>query len=265
MTEAFSRRTVLRGIGHAAAFGAMAASLPRLAHAADGEATYSLAMTYQYGKKNKFKADRFRDGHLPLLKKIYGDSIERVEMRYAEPPQMKQGPKQIPVPPQFVIAEVGIWIRDIAAFGKLTGEQGARIVADLKEVTEASPIVQYDKTLAGLGSVRSEVAVGNGCQSYYFMDKEGARFDTKYYVDTIAPKIMELYGPQAVRRIEVCQGAAGQGGAKPLVLASAHLYYAEQGAFFTAGRAALPQLMKESPNYTDIFPVVSQTTVHAVG
>jgi hypothetical protein len=265
MTEAFSRRTVLRGIGHAAAFGTLASTLPRLARAADSEATYSLAMTYQYGKKNKFKADRFRDGHLPLLKKIYGDSVERVELRYAEPPQMKQGPKQVPVPPQFVIAEVNIWIRDIAAFGKLTGEQGSKIVADLKEVTAASPIVQYDKTLTGTGSARAEVKVGDGCQSYYFMDKEGARFDTKYYVDTLVPKIMDLYGAQALRRIEVCQGAAGQGGAKPLVLAAAHLYYADQNAFFTAGRAALPQLMKESPNYTDIFPVVSQTTVHAVG
>ena len=265
MTEAFSRRTALRGIGHAAAFGTLAAALPGFVRAADGDATYSLSMTYQYGKKSKFKADRFRDGHLPLLKKIYGDSIERVELRYAEPPQIKQGPKQIPVPPQFVIAEVGVWIRDVAAFGKLTGEQGGKIVADLKEVTEASPIVQYDKTLAGLGSARADVTVGNGCQSYYFMDKEGARFDTKYYVDTLAPRIMELYGPQALRRIEVCQGAAGQGGTKPLVLAAAHLYYSDQNAFFTAGRTALPQLMKESPNYTDIFPVVSQTTVHAVG
>lgn len=265
MRESFSRRTVLRGIGHAAAFGKLACALPRHARAADADATYALCMTYQYGKKNKFKADRFRDGHLPLLKKIYGDSIERVELRYAEPPQMKQGPKQVPVPPQFVIAEVSIWIRDVAAFGKLTGEQGAKIVADLKEVTEASPIVQYDKTLAGLGSARADVTVGNGCQSYYFLDKEGARFDTKYYVDTIAPKIMELYGPHALRRIEVSQGAAGQGGAKPLVLASAHLYFADQNAFFTAGRAALPQLMKESPNYTDILPVVSQATVHAVG
>jgi len=265
MTGGLSRRVLLRGIGHAAAFGTLASALPRFAHAADGEAAYSLAMTYQYGKKNKFKADRFRDGHLPLLKKIYGDSVERVELRYAEPPQMKQGPKQVPVPPQFVIAEVGIWIRDVAAFGKLTGEQGGKIVADLKEVTEASPIVQYDKTLAGLGSARAEVAVGNGCQSYYFLDKEGAHFDTKYYVETLAPKIMELYGAQALRRIEVSQGAAGQGGAKPLVLASAHLYFADQNAFFTAGRTALPQLMKEGPNYTDIFPVVSQTTVHAVG
>ena len=265
MTEVFSRRAVLRGIGHVAAFGTLASSLPEIAHAADGEATYSLSMTYQYGKKNKFKADRFRDGHVPLLKKIYGDSIERVELRYAEPPQVKQGPKQVPVPPQFVIAEVSIWIRDVAAFGKLTGEQGGQIVADLKEVTQASPIVQYDKTLAALGSARTDVTVGSSCQTYFFLDKEGGRFDTKYYVDTVLPRMMDLYGPKALRRIEVCQGAAGQGGAKPLVLATTHLYIADQSAFFMAGRNVMPQLVAEGPNYTDIFPVVSQATVHAVG
>jgi hypothetical protein len=261
MTGELSRRLVLRGISHAAAFGALASALPGIAAAADGEAAYSLSMTYQYDRKNKFKADRFRDAHLPLLRSIYGDSIERVELRYAEPPQSTA---KAPIPPWFVVAAVSIWIRDVVTFGKRTAEAGSQIVADLQKVTEGHPVVQYDKTLAGLGSSRADVVVGSTCQSLYFLDKEGAHFDAKYYVDTFIPKLMEAYGPKAVRRLEVCQGAAGQGGAKPLAMSATHLYVADQTAFFAASRNAL-DLAPERTKFTDILPITAFSTVHAVG
>jgi len=261
MTGELSRRVLLRGIGHAAAFGALASALPRVSGAAESEAAYSLSMTYQYDRKHGFKADRFRDAHLPLLKSIYGDSIERLELRYAQPPESTA---KVPIPPSFVVAAVSIWIRDIVEFGKRTTEARDRIVADLQKVTEARPFVQYDKTLAGLGSARKEVVVGNTCQSLYFLEKEGAHFDAKYYVDTFIPKLMEAYGPTAVRRIEVTQGAAGQGGAKPAAVAATHTYVADQPAFFSARQKAMA-LAPERTKFTDILPIAAFSTVHAVG
>jgi len=261
MTGDLSRRVLLRGIGHAAAFGALASALPKFAGAAEGEAAYSLSMTYQYDRKNKFKADRFRDAHLPLLKSIYGDSVERLELRYTEPPPSTA---KVPIPPSFVVAAVSIWIRDVVTFGKRTAEARDQIVADLQKVTEGHPFVQYDKTLAGLGSARADVAVGSACQSLYFLDKEGVHFDAKYYVDTFIPKLMEAFGPKALRRVEVCQGAAGQGGAKPVAMATTHMYVADQAAFFAASRNAM-ELAPERTKFTDILPISAFLTVHAVG
>jgi len=68
-----------------AAYGLVAATLPRAAVSADAAGSASavcLSMLFP-GGKGKFDSDRYRDQHLPLIRGIYGDSVERIELRVA--------------------------------------------------------------------------------------------------------------------------------------------------------------------------------------
>ncbi len=42
-------------------------------------------MIYQQAEGATFNGDLFRDQHLPLLKKAYGSSVDRVELRLPTP------------------------------------------------------------------------------------------------------------------------------------------------------------------------------------
>jgi hypothetical protein len=260
-----SRRDMLRGAGGAAVLSILAA-LPRRSPAADASAAESalcLSMLFP-GSKGKFEADRYREKHLPLIRGIYGDSVERIELRVAPPPARRSQSAYSP-PPAAFIAAVNIWIRRIDEFGKHTAESAQQIQADLLKVSAIVPYVQYDQTLSVSGDPRSEVAVGTDVASTYFPNKDGGRWDAKYFVDKYLPKVVDVYGKDTLRRIEVSQGRAGQGGVKAALTAASHLYIRDRAAFDTGGMRGGMQLFQEAPNYTDIMGVFTLMRVHAAG
>jgi len=259
-----SRRELLRGVGGAATLGALSALAQRAgaAEASASESALSLSMLYP-GGKGKFDADRFRDKHLPLIRGIYGDSVERIELRVAPPPA-KRVQSRFPAPPAAFVAAVNIWIRRIDEYGRHTAESAQQIQADLLKVTEIVPYVQYDQMISHTGDSRLDIPVGTEVATTFYPNKDGGRWDAKYFVETYLPKVIDTYGKESLLRTEVNQGRAGQNGAKAAVVGTSHLFIRDRAAFDAAGRKAM-QLFQETPNYTDIMGVFTFMKVHAAG
>jgi hypothetical protein len=240
-------------MGALAAFGPAAA---RAAVQASDESSVCLSMIY--GKAARFESDRFRDKHLPLLRQIYGDCLERIEMRHAPKPGKD-------VPPAPIVAAVNLWIRDLQAFGAITLKSGPEVVADLAKVTTDSPWVQYDQAISVLGDGRDAVQVGTDCLSFYYPNGEKVRWDPKQYAEGYVPALAEAYGKEALSRIEVCNGKVAQGGGVPRFAGAMTLYVRYMPAFTRMSRAAGMKLLPEAFKATDIRPVPATLIVRAVG
>ena len=263
MPVRISRRAVVGGLG---ALGSLSVFGPGFAQAlsqasaqagAQGSQEDGLCLTMIYGPKAKFESDRYRDKHLPLLRHLYGDSLERIEMRHAPHPGKD-------VPPAPIVATVNLWIRDLKTFGTITQQSGAEIVADLAKVTSDKPWVQYDQTVVALGDARGAVRLGSDCMTYFYPNGENARWDAKLYAEGYVPQLVEAYGKDTFSRIEVCKGTAAQGGGKPGFAGAMNLYVHDMQAYLRGGMAAM-KLMPEAMKATDIRPVVAGLIVRAAG
>jgi hypothetical protein len=268
---------MLARMGGAAVVGTFASSISATLRAAEdaGESAICLTMLYPNGRKAKFDAHYYHTKHLPMLKAIYGDSVERIELRT---PKRSKGPGTLGTsnspaaalramgPPPRVIAAASIWIRDLKSFGEKTATSNAEITRDLGEVVTASlPIVQYDKVILLLGDARNDMTEETQVFSTYYPASPQARFDVKYYAEKVVPLMVSLYGAQSVRRIEVTMGSNGQGGAEPAVVAASHFYIRDRAAWDAAGTKAYPQLMAERPKYSTIVPIIGDHEVSAAG
>ncbi len=260
-----SRRAALGGIGHTAALGAMAASLSTRLRAAQPAAapatpptTYCLSMIFRPSEGATFNADLFRDSHLPLLKRVYENSIDRVELRVPMP--VAEG-----APAPQIIGTVNIWFRDVIEFSKRNTAGMKEVTASMATVTAAPMIGQVDQVLSALGDDRQSVPVDSLCFSTYFPAREGATIDARYFAETFFPRMAELYGNTAIRRIEVTNGAAGAAGGKPVVMNSAHIYIRDEAAYDAATTKSGAELGAELVKYTNIQPLSTLTRLHAVG
>lgn len=260
-----SRRKVLSDIGHAVAIGALAAALPHdFAKAQDSggeDSKTGLSMVYlnTAAKQVRFDGDRWRDSHLPLLREIFGASLERAELRM--PSKGRSSRRD----PSVLAAAISLWIRDRAEFGKKLSNASGQIMQDLAQITDGQPVVQYDQAIALLGDTRNSVPVGANCMSIYFPYRNGARWDSSYYLETYLPRVTSGLGYKAYRRLEVTEGII-QGETKPAVTSTTHIYVRDQRIFDQAMQTQVAEMMlSEAPNFTDIRPVTGQMTVHASG
>jgi hypothetical protein len=271
-----SRRAVLGGFGHSATLGALAAALTPQLRAAQAAAaaqpappapaaapaapaaTYCLATMYGQAAGVTFDGDAFRDKHLTLLKSVYGDRAERIELRMPAPT-----PEGAPQP--LFIATVNIWFRDVQEFIKRNGAAAKDIAASLEAVTKAPLIGQVDQVVSERGEGRLASPIDSLCVSNYFPAKDGATFDAPYFADTFFPKMAEQYGTTAIRRIEVSKGAAGAAGGKPSLLHTAHIYINDVDAYTEAEGRLGAGLLAELEKYTNIKPRVTLTRLHAIG
>ncbi len=283
MTNPIQRRTVLLGLGQTAAFGSLAAALPRLAAAAQAQAAAPapqkvvLTMLYPSGEGLSFDADAFRDRHVALLKRAYGPAIERIELRVAPPvpaspppPPVAEGeeppppPPAPPVPP--LLAAVSVWLGSISEFIQRAQASSREIATDMATITKSAPMVQYDVIEGQAGVAPGSVIGGTMVVSSYFFAKEGGTWDAQYFGKTYAPKVVESYGAEAIQRAEVARGELAQGGGTPLVAGAVHMYL-KDGAAFDAALAteAVSALGAEAQQHTTLNPVTILMTVHATG
>jgi hypothetical protein len=214
-------------------------------------------MIYRPAEGAAFNADIFRDTHLPLMKRVYGNSVERIELRLPMP--VAEGAPQ----PQ-IIATVNTWFKDVAEFAKRNTAGAKEVAASIAGVSTAPMIGQVDQVLSVRGDDRLAVPVDSLVLSTYFPAKEGATIDAKYFAETFFPKMAELYGAAAIRRIEVTAGAAGSAGGKPMVLNSAHIYIRDEAAYDEASGKAGAELGAEMVKYTNIQPISTLTRVHSI-
>jgi hypothetical protein len=253
MSVEFSRREVLA----AATLGLVA---PRLFGAASA-GPVCLSMIYLNARDQKFDSRRYREEHLPLLKNAMGDAVEHIELRTAARPD-----RNSPIPPSPIAVDISMWIRDLPAFAAATQRSGAAINADLAKVTGNQAVLQYDQVIGEWGEPRASVGTGIDSVAMYYPNGEGAKWDADYYLNTYLPKLVDAYGGDDVlRRVEVRKGVGAQGGEKPAMINSVHLYAKSNSRFGMAGTGAGQKLMNDAKLITAIFPYVASLKVQAAG
>jgi hypothetical protein len=258
MSTNMSRRSVISGAGYAAA-GSVAVQLlavvraEEAAQAQRGETGgICLSMIFEEGPKSTFDTAKYLKNHLPLLQDVYGDSVERIELRTTE--ETKGGIRTsivfagLPSPR----ATTTFWIRDIAAFGQRLSANAARINKDLDALAKANRLVQTDRIVLALGEPRSAITTDTFVLSFYYRQPKTVTaapvFDQKYFQESYLPALYSGLGPNAVRRLEASMGVV-QGGQPPAVIAAFHVFVRDRDAFDLA-KGALAEVMKDPPKLT---------------
>ena len=262
MSGTLSRRSVLAGAGYAAATGALATPLLSLAEAQEavpsGAAAPSLCLTMVFPNvpKAKLDQDRYISKHLPLLRRIYGDSVGRMELRTAQ--------ASLPgLPPASVNATSHLWIQDARAFSQALNANSKDINADLDSVARGPRIVQVDRVVASAGDPLDQVGTGSEVFSTFYRVPEGKTLDFEYFKATHISKLYTLFGSNAARRIDGTQGQ-DQGASKATYAAATHIFSRDRGAFENALKQGLNDMIDDIKKYTTALPEFTQLRVQAV-
>jgi hypothetical protein len=267
MTSSISRRALLAGSGSLGVAGLLRA-IPAWAQAAAPASIPPVCLTMYYMAGNDAKFDRmqYRESHVPLLRQIYGDSLDRIELRTAPPRERKrlQGHTEAAVPEPPVLAVESLWIKNLEGYAAATRGVGNKIAEDMGKITKARVTLQYEQLAASQGEPREAITQGSKCSSSLYPSKEGGTWDTDYYAKSILPLIKEVYGPD-VLRVEVCKGVSVPGGGKPVITSAVHLYIKDEQAFNAASFKGGMRLIGEAPKYTNIMPVTAMFDVFAIG
>ena len=279
-TDRFSRRDVVKGGGTAVTLGMLAAAfgavLPEGVRAEESaKGVNCLTILYPAGEGITFNADYYRDHHLTMIKKLYGNTIQRFELRkVAAPPAPTAAPPAPPAgaaaappapPPPAYAAAINIWISDLEAFNANNQKHGKTMTDDVPNFTNGKPIIQYDKVHGEMGAKRSAPKIGDTCLTILYKNSEGVRWDVDYYRTGHMPLIMRLYGKAAIKRFELRKGDAGMGGGKPEFIGTVNIYIKDQKAFDAAGKQHGPTLVKDVPNFSSVMPSAFPTIIHGIG
>ena len=269
MNKPITRRSVLAGTGYLGATGLLN-TLPAWAQAPSAPASLPpvcLTNYYMAGDGAKFDRMEYRDKHVALLRSLFGDALDRIELR--SPPKAKRndpGPSaQAGAPPQPILAIESVWIKALDAYAVAARNAGEKIAASMKGISSGKVAVQYEQLIAAKGESRESVAQGSNCFVTLYPSKGDGTWNEKYYTETYLPMMMEAYGPDAIRRVEVCKGISVPGGGKPVFLSAVNVYIKDQQAYMMKGMQAGKTLMAEGMKISTIFPVMGQYEVYAVG
>jgi hypothetical protein len=262
MKDFLSRRSVLAGIGSTAVYGSLASQIAGAGEAAAAAAAPAAqemvySTMFMTGPKTKFDPKKYETKHLPLLKKSFGESVSRIEMRTANA-TARGVPSDIRV-------ETAVYIADLPKFVSALREHSAAINADLDSIATGPRNIQIDRLLLASGAPRSELRESHQVVSTYYKDNTAApvTFNTAYYTDTYLPKLRSYYGDSAVRRIEVFMGVP-QGGAKPAIIAATHLYIRDRDLFNTGNNEGQKELMQIDDKYTNAVQMWADSKVTAI-
>jgi hypothetical protein len=241
-----SRRSVIARAGCVAA-GSVAGqllSVVRAEEAAQAKKSQTggvcLSMIFEDGPKSKFDTHKYLRDHLPLLRDVYGDSVERIELRVIDGTDASLRMSLVfgDIPPP--LATTTFWIKDIAAFGQKLAANASRINKELDGLAKANRLVQTDRIIQAYGEPRSAVGTDTFVFSRYFRQPKIATadpvFDQKYFQESFLPALYSGLGPNAVRRIEASIGV-GQGGQSPAVIAAYHVFIRDRDAYDLASGA----------------------------
>lgn len=99
--------------------------------------------------------------------------------------------------------------------------------------------------------------------SILYPNREGSRFDHRYYVETHMPLSIELLGRHpGFKGVSVERGVAGAlPGTQPAYAAMCHFLFDSLEAFMAAFTPHAAQLQGDIPNYTDVEPVIQVNEV----
>lgn len=299
----FSRRSLLAGAGCAIAGSAAGqllavAQAQEAAQARQGQAGAGVCMTmlFENGARAKFDTDKYVKRHLPMLRELYGDSVERIELRTAA-----GAAKSLP---SSVLATATLWIRDVPGFSQQLGANADRINKDLDSVARGNRQAQVDRVVVEMGTPRADVPADSHVFSLFYPARSpvmagprggrppgagpgsagagagpgpggagvaanpgagaaSASLDTQYFSTTFLPKLYSLYGADAIRRLEATVGV-DQAGQKAAYLAAYHLLIRDRGAYDERQGAVFGEMQQDASQFTTIFPLFADMRVTAI-
>ncbi len=274
-THGYTRRDVVKTGGSAVTLGMLAAAfgatLPKGARASDSaQGVNALTILYPAGEGLTFNADYYRDHHLKMIMKLYGNTIQRFELRKVNAPPAGAAappppPAGAPPPPPRYAAAINIWINDLDAFNANNQKHGKTMTDDVPNFTNAKPIIQYDKVHGEMGAKRSAPKIGDTCLTILYPNSDGVRWDVEYYKKGHMPLIMRLYGEKAIKRFELRKGDSGMGGGKPEYIGTVNIYINDQAAFDAAGKQHTQTLVQDVPHFSSVMPNAFPTVIHGIG
>jgi uncharacterized protein (TIGR02118 family) len=248
-----SRRRVLGGAGALAA----SAAMPRLfADAAGGVNIGMRAFTaiFPGGAGIRFDHAYYRDQHLATMQRLYGDALTRVEMRK---PLVAEGE-----PPSPYAAIVNFWIPDPEAFARASAAHGQTLVQDKAHFTNSEQQVQSEVVFGEAGKSAGAVRGGERCLTVLYPHDPGDRFDYAYYRDHHMTSLIELFGHEAISRIEMRKGLASPDGRNPALYAcTANIYIADAQAFAAAAGRNHERVVDDIARFTSVSPISVMTEV----
>ena len=103
--------------------------------------------------------------------------------------------------------------------------------------------------------------------SILYPNKQGSRFDMRYYIDTHMPMaIAALSAHPGYRGVSVERGLAGtEPGSEPAFVAMCHFLFTTADDFVAAFMPHTAKLQGDIPKYTDITPVIQFSEVVVTG
>lgn len=301
MTIMISRRQLLARTGGVLAGSAAAQMLAAVAMAQDAASPQSsglsMTMLFMNDAKAKFDSGKYVSKHLPLLRSVYDDTVERIELRTAASSAMGMPPA--------MLATSTLWIRDVQAFSQKLAANAERINKDLDSIARGNRMVQVDRVALQMGEARSDVAANSSVFSMFYpatapsfgpgaggrgrggpaagppapaggaeganegesggaARPSGPRFDPGYFVQTYMPNVYSLWGNDVLRRVEATLGM-DQGGQKAAHLGAYHLMIRDRVAYDTKARTVFGELQKDSGKFTNVFPMLADLRVTAIG
>jgi uncharacterized protein (TIGR02118 family) len=139
---AATRRELFAAAGTVAigAAAGIAALKPTAANAQSTVGQECMTITYRWAEDVRFDFGYYESTHMPLIMRLYGDSISRFELRRGQP-----GADGAPPP---YVATITIWIADPVAFDAAAAEHQAGLRADVTKFTNAELIAQRDRIVA---------------------------------------------------------------------------------------------------------------------
>lgn len=248
-----SRRHILGACGAIVA----GAVTPRLfADAAGGVNIGMRAYTaiFPGGNGVHFDYSYYRDRHLGVMQRLYGDALTRVEMRR---PVVADGE-----PPSPYAAIVNFWIPDPDVFAKASATHGPTMVQDRARFTNGEQKVQSEVVFGETGKPASEMRVGDRCLTVLYPHGPAERFDHEYYRDHHMTSLIKLFGHEAISRMETRKGLASPDGRNPpLYSCTANIYVADADAFAAAAGRNHQTVVDDITRFTSASPVSFMTEV----
>lgn len=248
-----SRRRVLRACGAIAA----AAATPRgFADAAGGVTIGMRAYTaiFPGGTGAYFDHDYYRDRHLAMMQRLYGAALTRVEARR---PLTVEGE-----PPSPYAAIVNFWIPEPEVFAKASAAHGQDLVRDKVHFTNVEQKVQSEAVFGATGDPASAIRVGDRCLTVLYPYDPADRFDHEYYRDQHMPSLVEMFGREAITRVEVRKGLSSPNGREPpLYSCTANIYVSDARAFAAAESRNRQRIDDDVRRFTSVSPISLMTEV----
>jgi uncharacterized protein (TIGR02118 family) len=103
----------------------------------DATARRCITVLYPNNPGVRFDFDYYLNHHVVLIKRLYGEGIERIELRRGT-----ATPDGAPVP---YVAVISIWIGSQQAFDEAATKHAPALIADVPNFTDSVPRIQIDE------------------------------------------------------------------------------------------------------------------------